>query len=181
MNSRLENSRLVNDQMVNDPLASSRLDLYLEEVSQHVSASQREEWREEARQHLDALIVAHQELGLSHREAVEAALISFGAAKAIGERLEKESGGLLRRTLPGCLFRPLPALAQGAFRFGLPILPGFLAMGVAGGVFAFTGGDELLTGMARVSRFSSGRFPRFWAVGTSVAGHPLPTLSAICH
>lgn len=67
-----------------------RLEEYLQAMEQHldgVSPEARREWREEAHGHLLALVEAHEELGASRAEAVEAALKQFGNEKQIGRAL----------------------------------------------------------------------------------------------
>jgi hypothetical protein len=114
---------------------TSRLEQYLEEIAQPVSAYHRAEWREEARQHIEALVTAHEELGLRHEEAVEAALRSFGEATGIGKSVERESSV--------CILRR--AIGQGIWRFGLPVLACFLPMAFGIAVFGFVGSEVYLT------------------------------------
>lgn len=70
----------------------SRLEEYLDTVEKPLTSlpkPAREEWREEARQHLESLVAAHEELGSSREEAVEAALLQFGDAQAIGVQMRR--------------------------------------------------------------------------------------------
>jgi len=67
-----------------------RLEGYLQTMEQHlggVSAAGKQEWRAEAQAHLLALVEAHEELGATREEAVEAALKQFGSGKQIGRAL----------------------------------------------------------------------------------------------
>lgn len=79
----------------------SRLEQYLDQVEQELKALpswEREEWREEARQHLGALVEAHEELGSSREEALQAALAQFGPARSLGRALRSASSvGLAHR------------------------------------------------------------------------------------
>ena len=71
---------------------NSRLEHYLDEMERpltRLSAETRREWREEARQHLLDLVAAHEELGASPQEAMEAALRQFGDARQIGRQLQR--------------------------------------------------------------------------------------------
>jgi hypothetical protein len=77
----------------------NRLDEYLDECEAPLARlpiTERDEWRDEARQHLLALVEAHVELGVSEEEAVEAALRQFGEPRQLGKKL----AAALRRT--GC-------------------------------------------------------------------------------
>lgn len=68
----------------------SQLEEYLDNVEKPLAplpTQAREEWREEARQHLESLVAAHEELGSSQEEAVEAALLQFGDAQTIGQQV----------------------------------------------------------------------------------------------
>lgn len=76
-----------------------RLESYLQTIEQHlggVGAAGKQEWRAEARAHLLALVEAHEELGATPEEAVEAALKQFGSGKQIGRALAKAA----RRAAP---------------------------------------------------------------------------------
>jgi hypothetical protein len=69
-----------------------RLESYLQTMEQHlvgITAAGKLEWRDEARAHLLALVEAHEELGATRDEAVEAALKQFGSGKRIGQALAK--------------------------------------------------------------------------------------------
>jgi hypothetical protein len=69
----------------------SKLEQYLDEVSRPVAAEYRSEWREETRQHLEAIIAEKVEQGLNREEAVSAALSAFGNARRIGEGVAWEA------------------------------------------------------------------------------------------
>lgn len=72
----------------------SRLEQYLDEVDRRLEALpswERREWREEAQAHLQALADAHQELGRTPEEAVEAAILQFGDAERLGQELRRTS------------------------------------------------------------------------------------------
>jgi len=112
----------------------SRLEKYLDEVTRPVAPAQRAEWQEEAQQHLDALVAAHEELGLSREEAVEAAIGSFGEAKQIGKSIERESSGSTFRQ----------AVGKGILRFALPVLACFFPMACAAALFGVVGGEAYL-------------------------------------
>jgi hypothetical protein len=74
----------------------SRLEQYLDELERPLaglSEGVRSEWREEARQHVLGLAAAHEELGSSPDEALEAALRQFGNARRIGEQVRQFSLG----------------------------------------------------------------------------------------
>jgi hypothetical protein len=67
-----------------------QLEAYLDECEAPLArlpVTERDEWRDEARQHLLALVEAHLELGRSEEEAVEAALRQFGEPRRLGKRL----------------------------------------------------------------------------------------------
>jgi hypothetical protein len=66
----------------------SRLEQYLDEVTQPVAAPHRAEWREEVRQHVEAMAVAYEELGHTHDEATELALAQFGDARTVGKQVQ---------------------------------------------------------------------------------------------
>jgi hypothetical protein len=88
---------------------SPRNDLRLEEYLARLDTQlfpmpveARRELRHELRQHLEVLIIAHEELGSTGEEAVSAALHQFGDPVRIGRRLADEwqrrgGYGLLRR------------------------------------------------------------------------------------
>lgn len=57
---------------------------------------ERREWREEAAQHLAALAAAHEELGETPDEAVEAAVRQFGEPARLGKALLAESSAARR-------------------------------------------------------------------------------------
>lgn len=82
-----------------------RLEAYLEELErplEGLSVEARREWREEARQHLVALVEAHEELGRPPEEAVEAAIASFGDPVHLGREMRKElTPGLVRSFVAG--------------------------------------------------------------------------------
>lgn len=138
---------------------SSRLERYLDEISKPLPEPQRSEWREEVRQHLEALIAAHQELGLSRDAATEVAIASFGEAQIIGKNVQRETNDLR--------FQPPHPVLDGAFRFLMAIFPGFLTLGVAAGFYAFDGGDEYLANIGRLADAFSLILPLFagWVVG----------------
>jgi hypothetical protein len=69
-------------------------DEYLGQLSRPLGLAPHEwsdELRQELRQHLEALVAAHIELGSSPEEAVAAALRQFGDPVLIGRRLSRES------------------------------------------------------------------------------------------
>jgi len=80
----------------------------LERSATHLSAAQRAEWREEARQHLEQTAIAAEELGIDPKEAIEAAIRRFGDAKQLGAAMDESSlsgsmgshGAILRLGMP---------------------------------------------------------------------------------
>lgn len=67
-----------------------RLEAYLDECEAPLArctGTERAEWRDEARQHLIALMELHVELGASEEEALEAALRQFGEPGRLGKKL----------------------------------------------------------------------------------------------
>lgn len=69
------------------------VEAYLSEMTRQMGAmpaEQRAEIHEELRQHLDALIAAHEEVGTPPAEAVGAALAQFGAPRKLGRKLRRE-------------------------------------------------------------------------------------------
>jgi hypothetical protein len=66
----------------------SRLEQYLDEVTQPVAAPHRAEWREEVRQHIEAMTAAYEEIGHSRDEAMEQALTQFGDARTVGAQVQ---------------------------------------------------------------------------------------------
>lgn len=116
----------------------TRLESYLEELErplEGLSVDARREWREEAQQHLLALVEAHEELGRTPEEAVEAAISSFGNAEQLGQEMRREltprAGEQFLTGLRGAL-RPWRSRAgnpwEGLGRaFGLFTLPAFAA------------------------------------------------------
>lgn len=66
----------------------SRLEQYLDEVTQPVAAPQRSEWREEVRQHIETMTAAYEELGHTRDEATELALTRFGDARTVGKQVQ---------------------------------------------------------------------------------------------
>jgi hypothetical protein len=80
----------------------NRLEEYLDQLERPLTAlspTARREWREEAHEHLQSLIAAHEELGSSPEEAVEAAVRQFGDAARIGRGL-RSVARRRRRTTP---------------------------------------------------------------------------------
>jgi hypothetical protein len=68
----------------------NRLETYLDQVEQQLKrlpAWERQEWREEARQHLSALAEAREELGWTPEAALEASLQQFGEPERLGKEL----------------------------------------------------------------------------------------------
>ena len=66
------------------------LEVYLDECEAPLARlpeTERAGWRDEAQQHLVALVEAHIELGASEEEAVEAALRQFGEPNRLGKKL----------------------------------------------------------------------------------------------
>jgi hypothetical protein len=103
----------------------SRLERYLEELERPLTAltpEARAEWREEARQHLAALAAAHEELGSSPEEAVEAALRQFGDARQIGRQVQQSSPEGLQK---GGSWR---AIGRAYLLFSAPLMAGIIAM-----------------------------------------------------
>lgn len=67
-----------------------RLEAYLDECEvplARLPVTERAEWRDEARQHLLALVEAHLEFGASEEEAIETALQQFGEPRRLGKKL----------------------------------------------------------------------------------------------
>jgi hypothetical protein len=93
----------------------SRVEAYLDELERplaHLPASERREWREEARQHLLSLAAAHEELGASPQEAVDAAVREFGDPGRIGRDLARAQGRWCDRlSSRPLLFVPISAAA----------------------------------------------------------------------
>jgi hypothetical protein len=116
---------------------ANRLEQYLDEVAQPVSDCHRMEWREEARQHIASLVAAHEELGLGHEEAVEAALASFGEARQIGQSVQKETTRA----------SSIRALGRGVLYFALPVFACFFPMAVATALFGLVGGETYLSSL----------------------------------
>jgi uncharacterized membrane protein len=76
------------------------LDEFLDQLERplhRLSVSERQEWREEARQHLVYLAEAHEELGASPDEALQAAMRQFGNPQRISRELVAASQGPERR------------------------------------------------------------------------------------
>jgi len=74
---------------------------YLDTVEQSLRSlpqTERAEWREEARQHLQEIARAEEELGLSSEEARKEAMRLFGDAAQIGQRMAQST---VRRPCPG--------------------------------------------------------------------------------
>src|SRR5438105_1069741 len=70
-------------------------DEYLAQLSRQLDLAPHawsRELRQELRQHLEALVAAHMELGSSPEEAIAAALRQFGDPVLIGRRLSREAG-----------------------------------------------------------------------------------------
>ena len=83
----------------------NRLEPYLAQVEarlKHLPGERRAEEIQEMRQHMEALVTAHQELGLSEEEAIVATLRQFGSARTVSREL---SHALQRaeKPLPGSL------------------------------------------------------------------------------
>jgi hypothetical protein len=69
----------------------SPLEQYIEEITRPLPLAEREEWRTEVEQHLDALIAAYEELGHSREEAVQLAAARFGAPERLGRQMRRET------------------------------------------------------------------------------------------
>jgi hypothetical protein len=81
-------------------MQSNRLEEYLDAVEQHLGRlpeRERQEWREETRLHLLALVEAEEELGRSRSEAEEAAIRRFGDPEQVGSLLRPSYAGSRRR------------------------------------------------------------------------------------
>lgn len=77
----------------------NRLETYLDQVEQQLTRLptwEREEWRDEARQHLSALAEAREELGWSPEAALEASLRQFGEPEQLGKELLASSSLAVR-------------------------------------------------------------------------------------
>ena len=116
----------------------SRLEQYLDELERPltgVAPQTRNEWREEARQHLLALAAAHEEMGSPPEQALEAALRQFGHAPRIGKQL--------RRSLLG---HPLNGRVTFAL-FSGPVIASLLLMIGLGYAYVLSGSPAALAAM----------------------------------
>ena len=118
-----------------------RVERYLRDISAPLPAQEQAEWRSEAYQHLDSLIAAHQELGLSHEEAIDAALHSFGEARKIGVGVARESKGGIKKEI-----------LRGVVHFAMPLYPFILFALAAVLGYTYSGEEEAyLSGMAALA------------------------------
>lgn len=104
-----------------------KLDQYLDSLEKPLSQLtpyERQEWRTEAAQHITHLAEAHEELGLSQREALEEAIRQFGDAKIVAQRLRQETAN--RRVS----FHPLQAITAALLVLMLAQVGVLMLMGV---------------------------------------------------
>ena len=138
MSSQLES----NHRSDHDTQHQRRLERYLEEVSKPLPKAEREEWRTEASQHLEAMITAYEELGHSRPEAITLALQRFGAAATLGSHLSKEANKNDRwSTLRGDFVS-----------FILPMTFCFIGLGVVSLIYSVTGYEKLHEGLMVAGR-----------------------------
>lgn len=102
-------------------MSLSPFESYLDVVEQSLHAlpgTERAEWREEARQHLQEIACAAEEIGLTPDAARAEAMRLFGNAEQIGQRLAQSPG---RSTVPG---RTPAALFSGPLVIAMLLLIG---------------------------------------------------------
>ena len=146
---------------------SNRIEQYLEEISRPLAEPQRSEWREEVRQHIESLVAAHQELGLSRDDAVEAAIASFGAAQNIGADVKRETANLGHSSATLALW--------GMTQFVIAVIPGFITLGALAALYALYGGEEFLANIGRIAASLAVISPLFagWVIGRKASPNHL--------
>jgi hypothetical protein len=79
---------------MDSPRSEALIDAYFAQLNaqlRHLPEEQRRELEQELRQHLAALVAAHEEIGRSPDEATAAALARFGDPVRIGRQLTRET------------------------------------------------------------------------------------------
>ncbi len=119
-----------------------RLNRYLDDVSKPLPEAEREPWRTEASQHLEAMIRAYEELGYGRSEAVTLAIERFGAAESLGFHLREEANKGHRWS----------AFRGNFVNLITPVFLCFTGLGIVCLIYSETGSESLHAGLMTAGR-----------------------------